>query len=153
MTLGDLGSAERVIVDKDSTTIVGGAGKREDIQARCSELRRRISETTSDYDKEKLQERLAKLAGGVALVRVGAPSEAELKSRKEAFDDAISATQAAVAEGVVPGGGVAYLRAVYAVERLADEAKETSAPGCAYSHGPWRPRPAKSPRTPAPTQA
>ena len=123
VTLGDLGSAERVIVDKDSTTIVGGAGKREDIQARCSELRRRISETTSDYDKEKLQERLAKLAGGVALVRVGAPSEAELKSRKEAFDDAISATQAAVAEGVVPGGGVAYLRAVYAVERLADESE------------------------------
>ncbi len=121
--LSDLGSTERVIVDKDSTTIVGGAGKPEDIQARCSELRRRISETTSDYDKEKLQERLAKLAGGVALVRVGAPSEAELKSRKEAFDDAISATQAAVAEGVVAGGGVAYLRAASAVERLADESE------------------------------
>jgi chaperonin GroEL len=121
VTIGDLGSAERVIVDKDSTTIVGGAGKPEDIQARCSELRRRIGETTSDYDKEKLQERLAKLAGGVAVVRVGAPSEAELKSRKEAFDDAISATQAAVAEGIVAGGGVAYLRVAAAVEQLASE--------------------------------
>jgi len=123
VALGDLGNAERVIVDKDSTTIVGGAGKPDDIQARCSELRRRIGETTSDYDKEKLQERLAKLSGGVALVRVGAPSEAELKSRKEAFEDAISATQAAVAEGIVPGGGVAFLRAAAAVERLAGEAE------------------------------
>jgi chaperonin GroEL len=123
VTLGDLGSAERVIVDKDSTTIVGGAGKPEDIKARCSELRRRIGETTSDYDKEKLQERLAKLAGGVAVVRVGAPSEAELKSRKEAFDDAISATQAAVAEGIVPGGGVAFLRVASDVERLASESE------------------------------
>jgi chaperonin GroEL len=119
----DLGRAERVIVDKDSTTIVGGAGSSDAIKARCAELRRRIAETTSDYDKEKLQERLAKLAGGVAVIRVGAPSEAELKSRKEAFDDAISATQAAVAEGIVPGGGVAYLRAAAAVERLAAESE------------------------------
>ena len=120
--LTDLGSAERVIIDKDTTTIVGGAGQSEAIKARCNELRRRIAETTSDYDKEKLQERLAKLAGGVALIRVGAPSEAELKSRKEAFDDAISATQAAVAEGIVPGGGVAYLRAAVAVEQVAEQA-------------------------------
>jgi len=123
VTIEDLGSAERVIIDKDSTTIVGGAGKPEEIKARCAELRRRITETTSDYDKEKLQERLAKLAGGVALIRVGAPSEAELKSRKEAFEDAINATQAAVAEGIVPGGGVAFLRAATAVERIEAEAE------------------------------
>jgi chaperonin GroEL len=120
--LEDLGSAERVIIDKDTTTIVGGGGASEAIKARCNELRHRIAETTSDYDKEKLQERLAKLAGGVALIRVGAPSEAELKSRKEAFDDAISATQAAVAEGIVAGGGVAYLRAAAAVEQVAAQA-------------------------------
>jgi chaperonin GroEL len=123
VAIEDLGSAQRVIVDKDTTTIVGGAGRPDEIEARCAELRRRITETTSDYDKEKLQERLAKLAGGVALIRVGAPSEAELKSRKEGFDDAISATQAAVAEGIVPGGGVAYLRAAAAVERLVGESE------------------------------
>jgi len=122
VVLEDLGNAERVIVDKDTTTIVGGAGKREDIQARCKELRLRIAETSSDYDKEKLQERLAKLAGGVAVIRVGAPSEAELKSRKEAFEDAISATQAAMAEGIVPGGGVAFLRAATAVDQGAEAA-------------------------------
>lgn len=122
-TIEDLGSAERVIIDKDTTTIVGGAGKPEEIKARCAELRRRIAEATSAYDKEKLQERLAKLAGGVAVIRAGAPSEAEMKSRKEAFEDAISATQAAVAEGIVPGGGVAFLRAAAAVERAAAEAE------------------------------
>jgi chaperonin GroEL len=121
--LTDLGSAERVIIDKDTTTIVGGGGQSDAIKARCNELRHRIAETTSDYDKQKLQERLAKLAGGVALIRVGAPSEAELKARKEAFDDAISATQAAVAEGIVPGGGVSYLRAAAAVEALAGGAE------------------------------
>jgi chaperonin GroEL len=121
VTLDDLGTAERVIIDKETTTIVGGSGNSDAIKARCSELRHRITETTSDWDKEKLQERLAKLAGGVAVVRVGAPSEAELKSRKEAFDDAISATQAAVAEGIVPGGGVAYLRAGAAVQELAEK--------------------------------
>jgi chaperonin GroEL len=123
VTMEDLGSAERVIVDKDTTTIVGGAGNPDEIKARCNELRSRLAETTSDYDKEKLQERLAKLAGGVAVIRVGAPSEPELKSRKEAFEDAISATQAAVSEGIVPGGGVAFLRAAKAVERLAAEAE------------------------------
>ncbi len=111
-----LGGAKRVVVDKDNTTIVGGRGKKEDVEGRCNELRRQIKETTSDYDREKLEERLAKLAGGVAVVHVGAPSEAEMKSRKEAFDDAISATKAAVAEGIVPGGGLVLLRAMDAID-------------------------------------
>jgi len=114
--LQDLGSARRVLVGRETTTIVGGAGKKAAIDGRVAELRHQIEETTSDYDKEKLRERLAKLAGGVAVIRVGAPSEAELKSLKEAFDDAINATKAAIAEGVVPGGGVALLRAIPAVE-------------------------------------
>jgi chaperonin GroEL len=115
--VSDLGSAKRIIVDKDTTTIVGGAGKKADIDARCAELRMQIGETTSDYDKEKLEERLAKLSGGVAVIRVGAPTEAEMKNRKEAFDDAISATRAAAEEGVVPGGGAALLHAIGAVEK------------------------------------
>jgi chaperonin GroEL len=119
--LSDLGRATRVVIDKENTTIIGGAGKKEDIQGRCQEIRKLIEKTTSDYDREKLQERLAKLAGGVAVIRVGAPSEAEMKSRKEALDDAISATKAAITEGVVPGGGLTLLRAIDAVER--EEAK------------------------------
>jgi chaperonin GroEL len=111
-----LGKAKRVIVDKDNTTIVGGGGSKEAIEGRATELRKLIADTTSDYDREKLRERLAKLTGGVAVIRVGAPSEAELKSRKEAFDDAISATKAAMAEGIVPGGGLALLKAIPAVE-------------------------------------
>ncbi len=111
VTEKDLGQAKRVVIDKDNTTIVGGAGAKATITGRCTELRRQIDETTSDYDKEKLRERLAKLAGGVAVIRVGAPSEAEMKNRKEAFDDSISATRAATEEGVVPGGGLALLRA------------------------------------------
>jgi chaperonin GroEL len=107
-----LGRAKRVVADKDSTTIIGGGGDRKLIDARIEQIRREIEKTTSHYDKEKLQERLAKLAGGVAVVRVGAPSESEMKSKKEALDDAISATKAAVAEGVVPGGGLALLRCV-----------------------------------------
>lgn len=118
VTLKDLGRAKRVIVDKDNTTIIGGAGLKTAIQGRCQDLRRQIDKCTSDYDKEKLQERLAKLSGGVAVIRVGAPSEAEMKSRKEAFDDAISATKAALAEGIVPGGGRALLYAVGAIEKL-----------------------------------
>lgn len=106
-----------MVIDKDNTTIIGGAGKREAIEGRCQEIRRQIEKTTSDYDREKLEERLAKLAGGVAVVRVGAPSEAEMKSRKEALEDAISATKAAIAEGIVPGGGLTLLRAIDAVER------------------------------------
>jgi chaperonin GroEL len=120
--LADLGKAKRVVVDKDTTTIVGGAGSHDAIQGRCQELRQLIESTTSEYDKEKLQERLAKLTGGVAVVRVGAPSEAEMKSHKEAFEDAISATRAAIAEGIVPGGGLALLRAIPAVEAEAAQA-------------------------------
>jgi chaperonin GroEL len=122
LTLADLGRAKRVVVDKDNTTIVGGAGTHAAIEGRRQELRRQIEETSSDYDKEKLQERLAKLTGGVAVIRVGAPSEAEMKSRKEAFDDAISATRAAIAEGIVPGGGLALLRVIPEVEKDAESA-------------------------------
>lgn len=114
--LDQLGRANRVVVDKDTTTIIGGGGKAEALKARVEQIRREIENTTSDYDREKLQERLAKLAGGVAVIRVGAPSEAEMKSKKEALDDAISATKAAVAEGIVPGGGLALLRCIRAVE-------------------------------------
>jgi chaperonin GroEL len=115
----DLGRAKRVLADKDSTTIIGGAGQRAAIEGRCAEIRTQIKDTTSQYDREKLEERLAKLAGGVAVIRAGAPSEAEMKSRKEAFEDAISATKAAMAEGIVPGGGLPLLRAIDAVEREA----------------------------------
>ncbi|HEY7248931.1 MAG TPA: chaperonin GroEL [Methylomirabilota bacterium] len=117
LTLEDLGRATRVVVDKDNTTIIGGAGDKARIEGRKQQIRAQIEKTTSDYDKEKLQERLAKLSGGVAVIRVGAPSESEMKSKKEALDDAISATKAAVAEGIVPGGGLALLRAIEAVER------------------------------------
>jgi chaperonin GroEL len=121
ITLADLGSAKRVVVSRDDTTIIGGAGARAAIDGRCAELRRQIKDATSDYDREKLEERLAKLSGGVAVIRVGAGSETELKNRKEAFDDAISATKAAMAEGIVPGGGLALLRAIDTV--AAEEAK------------------------------
>lgn len=117
VTIDQLGRAKRVVVDKDSTTIIGGAGDRKQIDGRIEQIRREIEKTTSDYDREKLHERLAKLAGGVAVIRVGAPSEAEMKSKKEALDDAISATKAAVAEGIVPGGGLALLRCTEAVTR------------------------------------
>jgi chaperonin GroEL len=117
ITLNEMGRAKRVVIDKDNTTIIGGVGQRAAIQGRCNDLRKQIDKTTSSYDKEKLEERLAKLAGGVAVIRVGAPTEAEMKSRKEAFEDAISATKAAMAEGVVPGGGWALLRAIEAVEK------------------------------------
>jgi chaperonin GroEL len=120
VTLEDLGVADRVVIDKETTTLIGGKGDKEAVAARCAELRRQIDETTSDYDRDKLRERLAKLAGGVAVVRVGAPSEAEMKNRKEALEDAISATRAAVAEGIVAGGGLPLLRAIDAV--LAEEA-------------------------------
>jgi chaperonin GroEL len=119
VAIDELGTAERVVVDKDTTTIVGGAGDPAAIQGRCDELRRQIDETDSDWDREKLQERLARLAGGVAVIQVGAATEAELGHRKDAFDDAISSTKAAVAEGIVPGGGTALLRAVPAVEAAA----------------------------------
>ena len=118
--LEDLGKAQRVEIDKDNTTIIGGAGGKKAIEARCKELKKQMEKSTSDYDKEKLQERLAKLSGGVAVIRVGAPSEAEMKSRKESLEDAIAATKAAIAEGIVPGCGLTLLRAIDAVAR--DEA-------------------------------
>jgi chaperonin GroEL len=113
--LRQLGRAKRVVADKDNTTIIGGLGDRKAIEGRMLQIKREIEKTTSDYDKEKLQERLAKLSGGVAVIRVGAPSESEMKAKKDALDDAISATKAAVAEGIVPGGGLALLRAIKAV--------------------------------------
>jgi chaperonin GroEL len=117
VTLEELGRARRVVVDKDNTTIVGGLGTKEAIDGRLKEIRHQIEETTSEYDREKLRERLAKLTGGVAVIHVGAPSEAEMKSLKEAFEDAISASKAAIAEGIVPGGGLALLRVIDAIEK------------------------------------
>jgi chaperonin GroEL len=111
----DLGSADRVVIDRDTTTIIGGHGDKAAVEGRAAEIRKQIEDSTSDYDREKLQERLAKLSGGVAVIRVGAPSEAELKSRKDSFDDAISSTKAAIEEGIVLGGGLALLRAATAV--------------------------------------
>jgi chaperonin GroEL len=119
--LAQLGRAKRVVCDKDSTTIIGGTGDRKAIDGRMAQIRREIEKSTSDYDREKLEERLAKLAGGVAVIRVGAPSESEMKARKDALDDAISATKAAVAEGIVPGGGLALLRCVEAVAKIEAE--------------------------------
>jgi chaperonin GroEL len=121
--LGQLGKAKRVVADKDSTTIIGGAGEKQKIDARVRQIRVEIEKTTSDYDREKLEERLAKLASGVAVIRVGAPTEAEMKSRKEALDDAISATKAAVAEGTVPGGGMALLRCTNALRKEEEKAE------------------------------
>lgn len=118
LKIADFGRANRVVIDKDNTTIIGGAGSKEAIAGRCDEIRKLVEKTTSDYDREKLQERLAKLAGGVAVIRVGAPSEAEMKNRKEALDDAISATKAAVSEGIVPGAGLTLLRAIDAIEKV-----------------------------------
>ena len=118
VTLDMLGRAKRVKVEKENTTIVDGAGKKADITGRCGQIKAQIEETTSDYDKEKLQERLAKLAGGVAVIKVGGATEVEVKERKDRVDDALNATRAAVEEGVVPGGGVALLRAKKAVEAL-----------------------------------
>jgi len=119
----DLGQAKRVVIDKDNTLIVEGAGKRKDIDARSDQIRRQIETTTSDYDREKLQERLAKLTGGVAVVRAGANTETEMKERKDLIDDALHATKAAAEEGIVPGGGVAFLRAIEAVENAKRQGK------------------------------
>jgi len=116
--LSYLGRAERVVIDKDNTTVVGGKGKKEDITARINQIKAQIETTTSDYDKEKLQERLAKLSGGVAVLNIGAATEMEMKEKKDRVDDALHATRAAVEEGIVPGGGVAYIRAVDALEKL-----------------------------------
>jgi chaperonin GroEL len=129
VAIAQLGSAKRVVVGKDDTTIVGGAGDRKHIEGRTAQIRHEIENTTSDYDREKLQERLAKLLGGVAVIRVGAPSEAEMKTKKEALDDAISATKAAVAEGIVPGGGLALLRCIEAVQREEAECEDDERTG------------------------
>src|SRR6266849_93026 len=118
VTLKDLGRAKRVTVDKDNTTLVDGGGKKSDIEARVKQIRAQIEETTSDYDREKLQERLAKLVGGVAVINVGAATETEMKEKKARVEDALHATRAAVEEGIVPGGGVAYLRASKVLEKL-----------------------------------
>jgi chaperonin GroEL len=118
LTLKDLGRGKRVVVDKDNTTIVEGAGKKADIEARVKQIRGQIEETTSDYDREKLQERLAKLVGGVAVVKVGAATETEMKEKKARVEDALHATRAAVEEGIVPGGGVALVRALGAIDAL-----------------------------------
>jgi len=116
--LSYLGRAERVVIDKDNTTIVGGKGKKDDITARVNQIKAQIETTTSDYDKEKLQERLAKLSGGVAVLNIGAATEMEMKEKKDRVDDALHATRAAVEEGIVPGGGVAFIRAIEALEKL-----------------------------------
>lgn len=113
-----LGSAKKVIIDKENTTIVSGAGKPQDIEARCGQIKKQMEDTTSDYDREKLQERLAKLSGGVAVIKVGGATETEVKERKDRVEDAINATRAAVAEGIVPGGGIALLRAVKVLNNL-----------------------------------
>jgi chaperonin GroEL len=118
VTLNMLGRAKKVMIEKENTTIVSGAGKKADIQARIAQIKAQIEETTSDYDREKLQERLAKLAGGVAVIRVGGATEIEVKERKDRVDDAMHATRAAVEEGILPGGGVALLRAGKAIEKL-----------------------------------
>ena len=116
--LNYLGRAERIVIDKDNTTIVGGKGKKEDITARVNQIKAQIESTTSDYDKEKLQERLAKLSGGVAVLNIGAATEMEMKEKKDRVDDALHATRAAVEEGIVPGGGVAFIRAIEALDKL-----------------------------------
>ena len=126
-TIELLGTAENITINKDNTTIVNGAGAKENIAARVAQIKAQIEKTTSDYDREKLQERLAKLAGGVAVLYIGAPSEVEMKEKKDRVDDALSATRAAIEEGIVPGGGVAYIRAISALEDLkGDNEDETT---------------------------
>jgi chaperonin GroEL len=129
VTLKDLGRAKKVVVDKDNTTIVDGAGAKKAIEGRIAEIRAQIEKTTSDYDKEKLQERLAKLAGGVAVIKVGAATEAEMKEKKARVEDALHATRAAVEEGVVPGGGVALLRSQKGLDGLEDGLAEDQRAG------------------------
>mgnify|MGYP003574316723 CR=1 FL=1 len=127
VTVKDLGQAKRVSIDKDNTTIIDGAGSKKDIEGRCKEIRNQVESTTSDYDREKLQERLAKLVGGVAVVKVGAATETEMKEKKARVEDALHATRAAVEEGIVPGGGVALLRCAAALDSVATENDEQAA--------------------------
>jgi chaperonin GroEL len=126
INIEDLGTAKKVIIDKDNTTVIEGAGSKESIMGRIQQIRTQIEETTSDYDREKLQERLAKLAGGVAVIRVGAATEVEMKEKKARFEDAMHATRAAVEEGIVPGGGVALIRAISALDELSLEEEDES---------------------------
>ncbi len=127
VTAQDLGKVGRVVIDKDNTTIIEGGGKKSDIEGRCQEIRKQVEDTTSDYDREKLQERLAKLAGGVAVVKVGAATESEMKEKKARVEDALHATRAAVEEGIVPGGGVALIRAKTAIGKLKLDSAEQQA--------------------------
>ena len=127
VTLQMLGRAKRVIIEKEKTTIVDGSGKKKDIEARVGQIKQQIEDTTSDYDREKLQERLAKLAGGVAVIRVGGATEIEVKEKKDRVEDALNATRAAVEEGIVPGGGIAFLRAKKAVGRISNENPDVQA--------------------------
>jgi chaperonin GroEL len=128
--LSQLGQAKKIVVNKDNTTIIEGAGKKKDITARCEQIRSQIEKTTSDYDREKLQERLAKLTGGVAVIKAGAATEPEMKERKDLLDDALHATRAATAEGVVPGGGTIFLKAIPEVEKVRAKAKGDEKVGC-----------------------
>jgi chaperonin GroEL len=123
-TMADLGRAEKIVVDKDNTTVIGGAGDAAMIKGRIEQIRVEIDKSTSDYDKEKLQERLAKLSGGVAIIRVGAATETELKEKKHRVEDALSATRAAVEEGIVPGGGVALVNAMSALDKVSVESED-----------------------------
>jgi chaperonin GroEL len=127
VTLKMLGRAKKAVIDKENTTIVGGAGKKPDIEARVHQIKAQIEETTSDYDREKLQERLAKLAGGVAVIHVGGATEIEVKEKKDRVEDALNATRAAVQEGIVPGGGTALLRAKKAVGRIHNDNADVQA--------------------------
>ncbi len=127
VTLNMLGRAKKIVIEKEKTTIVDGAGKKKDIEARVGQIKAQIEETTSDYDREKLQERLAKLAGGVAVIRVGGATEVEVKEKKDRVEDALNATRAAVEEGIVPGGGVALLRAKRSVGKLSNDNADVQA--------------------------
>jgi chaperonin GroEL len=128
--LAQLGQAKKIVVNKDNTTVIEGAGKKKDITARCDQIRGLIEKTTSDYDREKLQERLAKLTGGVAVINAGAATETEMKERKDLLDDALHATRAATAEGVIPGGGIIFLKAVAEVEKVRSKVKGDEKIGC-----------------------
>ena len=150
VTVEDLGRARRVTSDKDNTTIVEGKGAEEDIKARIKQIKAQIEETTSDFDREKLQERLAKLAGGVAVIKVGAATETELKEKKHRVEDALSATRAAVEEGILPGGGVALLNAVPGPGQ-ARSSTAMKLPASRSSRRPWKSRSAGSPSMPAET--
>jgi chaperonin GroEL len=124
VTVKDLGKAKSIVIDKDNTTVIDGAGAKKDIEGRCQEIRAQVEETSSDYDREKLSERLAKLVGGVAVVKVGAATESEMKEKKARVEDALHATRAAVEEGIVPGGGVALIRAQTALDKLEVEGEQ-----------------------------